>query len=414
VRVVRIYHAGRDSAHRARERALADLGVDITLVVPLAWPGVDGLHTESFEVVELPVRRSGDVNRHQYRDAASVRGLVDRLRPDVLDLHEEPFSAVTHQLLASLPSDLPVVAYTAQNIDKRWPPPFAQWESRALRRLSGLYPCSRQAASVERGKGFAGPISVLPLGVDSAVYAPGNQRLDDDVLTIGLVGRLVPEKGVLDAVRVLAAVRRHRPARLLLVGRGPEEARARALATELGVRDGLEILPWVDLALLAELYQQMHVVLVPSTPTRTWVEQFGRVVTEGRAAGAVVAAYASGSLPEVVGDAGLLVPTGDSNALADAVVALAADRARWQQLRTAGLDSVIGWDEVARGQLHLYERALSATGPANPPSRFAAVLEFGQPAEIAGGGRPFALPVLREDNAATRGLARVLDILARA
>ena len=55
MKVLRIYHGGRDTAHRERDRALVRAGVDLTLVVPAEWPGVNDLGNESFEILELPV-----------------------------------------------------------------------------------------------------------------------------------------------------------------------------------------------------------------------------------------------------------------------------------------------------------------------------------------------------------------------
>src|SRR5581483_6217834 len=157
MRVLRVYHAGRNPAHLGRERALQARGVELTLVVPGLWPAPDGQidpPAEPFQILERPVTRVGDVNRHRYTDRRALRQLVDEVEPDVLDIHEEPFSVAASQWIAVAPPAVPIVMYTAQNIDKRFPPPFAPYERRALRRVSGLYPCSRQAASVARGKGF--------------------------------------------------------------------------------------------------------------------------------------------------------------------------------------------------------------------------------------------------------------------
>ena len=99
------------------------------------------------------MRRPGDVNRHGYTDSHALARLVRDLAPDLLDVHEEPFSVAARQWLAAAPPDLPIVMYTAQNVDKRFPPPFAQYERAAHRRVAALYPCSGQAASVARGKG---------------------------------------------------------------------------------------------------------------------------------------------------------------------------------------------------------------------------------------------------------------------
>ncbi|NHC45898.1 glycosyltransferase family 4 protein [Motilibacter aurantiacus] len=424
VRVLRFYHSGRDSSHRLRERALARAGVDVTLVVPSEWD--DGgaqktLSAEPFRIRELPVDRPGDVNRHRFAvPDDALRALIAQERPDVLDVHEEPVSLVAAQILRAAPGHLPVSMYTAQNLDKRFPPPFARLERRAFARADALYPCSRQAAAVARGKGFAGQVRVLPLGFDDAALRPGSQSLDDGELVLTIVGRLVPEKGVVDAVDVLARVRRERPARLVVVGRGPEEDAARARAVELGVEGHVEVRPWADVTALAEVYRGAHVVLLPSRSTPRWVEQFGRVIVEGHAAGAVVVGYASGSIPEVIGDAGILVPEGDVVSLGEAVAALVSTPERWQALRAAGaaLAAERTWDAIAAGMVAMYEE-IHAAGHvprplpvATPAARAAAVEEFGPPATAGGIARPFALPVLRSSRAATDVLGRLIDVAA--
>ena len=414
MRVLRVYHAGRDASHRLRERALREAGVEVTLVVPDVWPEGGAqveLSAEPFRVIELAVRRPSDVNRHTY--ATNVAEVIRDVRPDLVDIHEEPFSLATRQWLRAA-GDLPCVAYAAQNVDKRFPPPFAQYERAALSQLAGISPCSAQAASVVRGKGFAGPIEVLPLGRDAGAYQPGEQSIADDPIVLGLVGRLVPEKGVLDALHVLVAVRRSREARLLVIGQGPEETPGRALAAELGVSEAVDWQPWRSGEQMAAAYRSMHAVLIPSRTTETWTEQFGRVIVEAQASGAVVAGYESGSIPEVLGAAGVSVPEGDISALSSAVTRLLADEVSYQRRRTEGLYQVEGmtWEQIGRRQRAFYERVL-ARPAAVPAGRSAARVEFGAPATLLGGvPRPFALPLLRRDNRATQTRGSLLDALS--
>ena len=420
MRVLRIYHGGRDRAHRGRERALSALGVDVTLAVPREWP--DGaaearLSPEPFRIVELPVRRPGDVNRHVCGDADALRQLIAEVDPDVLDIHEEPVSLAARRWLAAAPAGLPVVMYSAQNIDKRYPPPFSWFERQAFRSVAAFYPCSRQAASVLRGKGFGGPIEVLPLGYDETVFHAGRRSRDDDELVLALVGRLVPEKGLTDAVRVLAHVNTRRPARLVVSGRGPDETRARAVATSLGVLDRLELRPWQDAADLADLYRTADVVLVPSRPTRTWVEQFGRVIVEAQACGAVVAGYASGAISETASDAAVLVAVGEVDSLADAVVELVSDADELARLRGIGVVAASGrtWHSVAVRQAELYHAVhagklrLVSLPRSSRRRRDASHIEFGPTASAVAGDRPFALPFLRGGRVGTRGLAAIID-----
>jgi glycosyltransferase involved in cell wall biosynthesis len=379
--------------------------------------GEQHLSLERFPLVECKIKRPDDVNRHAYASIDDMRRILRDARPDILDLHEEPFSVAAHQWLAAAPPDLPVVMYTAQNLDKRFPPPFAQYERAAHRRVAALYPCSAQAASVARGKGFAGLIDVLPLGYDDAFFAPGTQSLDDGELMLALVGRLVPEKGVVDAIEILAKVNAVRPARLVVVGRGPEEARARARAVALGVADRLELVLWQEAAELAATYRCAHFVLVPSRPTETWVEQFGRVIVEAQASGAVVAGYASGAIPEVAGEPALLADVGAVAQLADRIVELAADPVAFARRREQGivLSHTRTWGQVAERQAELYRRVVAGDAPrvglpASPRRRRArARTEFGATATTIAGSRPFALPLLRRGGRAPSVLAGVLD-----
>jgi glycosyltransferase involved in cell wall biosynthesis len=420
LKVLRIYHSGRSSAHRERERQLAAAGVQVTLVVPEAWPdeGSDErLPPESFTTHELAVRRAGDVNRHAYVDAARLESMIAQVSPELLDVHEEPFSLVTHQVLRATSPDLPVVMYTAQNVDKRFPPPFAQYETAAYRRASAMYPCSVQAAAVARGKGFGGMIEVLPLGYDDSLFVPGTQSADDDELVLGFVGRLVPEKGLLDAVRLLERLNQVRPARLLVSGAGPDGERAQMLASKLGVGERLELLKWASEVELAAAYRTTHVLLVPSRPTATWVEQFGRVIVEGQASGAVVAGYDSGTIREVGGEAAVLAPVGVLDGLARAVIELVSDAMDFSRRREVGfaINATRTWRAVAARQAALYRRVIAGDTPgvalpASPRARRAlARAEFGPSAATTAGERPFAVPVLRKGGAIPHALGAALD-----
>ncbi|MGZ4392437.1 MAG: glycosyltransferase family 4 protein, partial [Gaiellaceae bacterium] len=400
-------------------------GVELILVVPRSWPDAGSeraLSAEPFELIELDVTRAGDVNRHAYPDSQALERLLREHEPDLVDIHEEPFSLAARQWLAATLPGVPVAMYTAQNVDKRLPPPFAGYERQAHRRVAALYPCSRQAAAVARGKGFDGLIEVVPLGFDPDLFFSGTQSLGDEVVTLALLGRLVPEKGVLDAVRVLAGLNADRPARLLLVGSGPEERPAIELAEALGVRDRVEMRAWGSAADVGETCRSAHVLLVPSTPTTTWTEQFGRVIVEAQASGAVVAGYATGSIPEVGGDAAVLVDPGDVAGLAAAVRALARDPADHAERRERGLrlSRTRTWASVAARHATLYERvadgALDRQELERSPRRrrAAARAEFGETAPTTAGRRPFALPLLRAGGPISAVLAPVIDAGAEA
>jgi len=130
-------------------------------------------------------------------------------------------------------------------------------------------------------------------------------------------------KRVGDAVRALAAVRRARPAVLVLVGDGPERGAVEELATLLGVRAAVAFAG--ERRSLGDLFAHADLFLLPSDQ-----ESFGLAALESLASGVPVVASDVGGVPEVVahGETGWLVPARDPAAMAGAVLGLLADPAR--------------------------------------------------------------------------------------
>jgi hypothetical protein len=190
------------------------------------------------------------------------------------------------------------------------------------------------------------------------------------------------------------------------------------LASSLGVGDRLELAAWQSGEDLASNYRAAHVVLFPSRPTETWVEQFGRVIVEAQASGAVVAGYASGAIPEVAGEAGMVVPTGDVERLAEVVARVIADPDEFAWRREAGHRQAATrtWHAVATRQAALYEIVYAGQNarlklPRSPRRRRAAArVEFGPTAWTIAGERPFAMPILRRGGAVAHGLGATIDV----
>ena len=372
LRVLRISHSAVVTAWRARERDLRRRGVDLTLVTAVRWDegGAPVAFTPSGDEFAVPVRTFGSHPNLFVFDPRPLWRLLGDDRWDLVDLHEEPFGLAVAEFLVlrwMRRRRMPYLVCSAQNLDKRYPPPFRWIERRSLAGAAGAYTCNVEAGRILRRKGLRGELELLPLGVDVARFRPADREPPTGRLRVGFVGRLVPLKGV----RVLlAAAALDTRLDVDVYGAGPDAAVLATQATELGVADRVTFHGHVDESVLPSVFPTFDVLAVPSIPVPGWLEQFGRVVVEGQASGVPSVASASGALPEVVRDAGLLVEPGDPVALCAALVRVLDEPGLWSRLRVAGLASVdrFSWAGVAELQELLYGRAvergrLSPHGP---------------------------------------------------
>lgn len=181
-------------------------------------------------------------------------------------------------------------------------------------------------------------VDVVPNFVDTKVYHPGKEPCHRETLApdgekiIMHISNFRAVKKVLDTVEILARVTKRVPARLILIGDGPERPRVQARAEELGVAEKVVFLGRHDS--VAELLSCADVFLLPSSK-----ESFGLVALEAMACGVPVVASDVGGIPEVVphGEAGFLCPVGDVDAMADAVTDILRDEELHARLATNGL-----------------------------------------------------------------------------
>jgi glycosyltransferase involved in cell wall biosynthesis len=175
------------------------------------------------------------------------------------------------------------------------------------------------------------------------------------------VGRLIPIKGHLVLLRALARAREHVPAATLHVaGRGALEPALREYVRELGLEDAVRFLGFVSPVQRA--IEDAAVVVVPSLG-----EGFGMVALEAMERARPVIASAVGGLPEIVvdGETGLVVPSGDAEALAEAIVALAGDPERAAHMGAAGRERALGEFTPERSVRRVEELYTGARGGAS-------------------------------------------------
>ncbi|MGD0198645.1 MAG: glycosyltransferase family 4 protein [Solirubrobacteraceae bacterium] len=140
-------------------------------------------------------------------------------------------------------------------------------------------------------------------------------------------GRLVWEKGHQDVMRAAALLERGfagppLSVRVVIVGRGPDEARLRSYAHDLGLQDRVEFRGMIPYEQMLGLYAQATCVVLASLPTWSWEEQFGMVLAEAMQAGRPIIASSSGAIPEVAGSSARYFSPGDWPGLARLIGAL--------------------------------------------------------------------------------------------
>jgi len=185
------------------------------------------------------------------------------------------------------------------------------------------------------------PIEVVPNFVNCDLYTPitdeaaravARSRLasPDEAILMHL-SNFRPVKRVVDVVKVFAQVARETPARLVLVGDGPERSAAEWLARDLRIHEKIHFMGKQER--VNELLPLADLLLMPSE-----LESFGLAALEAMACKVPSIATRVGGVPELIDDGvtGLLYPVGDVEAMAQGALGLLNDRARLEAMREAG------------------------------------------------------------------------------
>jgi phosphatidyl-myo-inositol alpha-mannosyltransferase len=322
-------------------RALTELGHDAEILAPLdrSSEHILGLGRS------IPIPTNGSVQRVALspRSVARTARALRRRGYDVVHVHEPMLPSVGLTALAA--ARAPVVGtFHMFRQALLWYSVFRPVVRAAARQLDSRIAVS-EAARDYAARALPGEYVVIPNGIDfEALAAVPNERRGGRIL---FVGRPEPRKGL--PVLLEAFHRLGSDAELVLVGpRGEFGARIHALG-----RIG-------DEELRREL-GRADVVCAPSLGS----ESFGVVLVEAMAAGATVVATRIRGYADLVGDAALLVPPGDADALDGALrEALADDRLR-RTLAARGREVAVrfAWPTVAREVIAVYGAVLGATPP---------------------------------------------------
>jgi len=348
-------------------------GVELRVLVPDRWrhygawrsaqPPAAGDFDCTIGKVAWPWAGPAQFYLHWY---PGLGRMMEEFRPDVIDLWEEPWGLVSAHACWLRGQVLPgarVVSETEQNIAKRLPFPFERMRSFTLEHADFAVGRSTEAVEVLRARGYAGRAEVVPNAVDAELFRPleaaereaARGELGMPGFVAGYVGRLIDSKGLTDLVDALPLCPNE--TRLLFVGDGPLRGTLERQAAALGMTPRVRFLPARPLTELPRVMGALDALVLPSRTTRSWKEQFGRVIIEAHACGVPVIGSGSGAIPEVVGQGGLIVPERDPAALAGAVRRLVSDSALGRALGAAGrrqVEEQYTWQRVAERMSLIY------------------------------------------------------------
>jgi glycosyltransferase involved in cell wall biosynthesis len=299
----------------------------------------------------LPTIGPSVPTRHVYRPLALLR-LLRHLEPRILHAELEPYSLGAWQLVAvSRLLGLPLILSTWANC---LTPKRAAIARPVLALCSAMVAGTPQIAATWRE--LAGELAVIPLGYEGSRFSPpADDRRPGRPARVGYLGRLVHGKGVDVLVRAAAIGGSWR----LLIDDGPGRERIEALAAGLGIEDRVRF-HRIEYEEVPDFLRTLDLLVLPSRTTPGWREQFGRVLVEAMATGTPVIGSSSGSIPWVIGDAGLVFREEHAGELAACIGRVLGDLDLWRELRARGLERAreFSWRSVGERTARVYDEVL--------------------------------------------------------
>ncbi|WP_406433652.1 glycosyltransferase family 4 protein [Streptomyces sp. NBC_00631] len=331
----------------------------------------------------VPVPYNGSVARLNFGflSAARVRRWLHDGAFDVVHIHEPTSPSLG--LLTCWAAQGPIVA-TFHTSNPRSRAMIAAYSilQAALEKISARIAVSEYARRtlVEH---LGGDAVVIPNGVDVDFFAKAEPRPEWQSgggragETIGFMGRIdEPRKGLPVLMKALPKILAARPqTRLLVAGRGDEEAAVESLPAEL--RSHVEFLGMISDEDKARFLRSLDLYIAPNTGG----ESFGIILVEALSAGAPVLASDLDAFTQVLdqGAAGELFANEDADALAEAAVRLLKDPERRAGLRDRGSVHVrrFDWSTVGADILSVYETVTAGAAAVAADERSGLRARFG-------------------------------------
>lgn len=231
---------------------------------------------------------------------------------------------------------------------------WLRWVTRAvLKRVDQVIALSSPLAALTKNLGVhEDRIRILPNGVDVEYFMPPEAERDSIIL---FVGSLVERKGVRDLVEATPRVLQALPDyRVVIIGEGPQRESLESRSVDLGLKGRIEFLGVKRPSEVRYWMQKSKLLALPSRE-----EGQGVVLLEAMACGTPCVASEVGGIPDVINESvGRLVPPGEPEKLANAVVATLQDPTIWQSYHEQARRYVVkrfSWQALAKELLLIYD-----------------------------------------------------------
>ena len=299
---------------------------------------------------------------------SNMKGFLRSLRPDIVELWEEPFSAVAAHTIFWTKRIVPkteIIFFSAQNVFKRYPFPFSTFEKYTYKNAAHAFLVNEEVSDIVRRKGFKKEFTVLPLGVDTDSFCKKdvsslkkNLALRDFV--IGFIGKIEKQKGIFDLIKAASGINER--IQLLIIGNGGLRGETEHFIRSLGLGQKTVFMDAVPHSQVPIYLNCMDALVFPSISLPNVREQFGRVIIEGMACEVPVVGSDSGEIPVTVGKGGLIFKEGDVADLRDKIEVLIRNRSLRALLAGKGRKRILdkfSWKVIAKKQHQVYTELMS-------------------------------------------------------
>src|SRR3989344_921482 len=349
-----------------------ELGKKIQLkaIVPKNWIQKDlSQKPKNFQLIEGTVLFQPHIFRYFFIPGKIFEVL--KFRPDIVYIEEEPQSISAFQaVLWAKFSGSKVVLKSCENMKRNLRFPFNIIEKFVLSQTNLLICLTKGVEEVFIEKGFGGKVSVVGLGVerfklDDKSRETVRKKHSISKFAIGYFGRMVSEKSIETIIEAAASLDfdyqivldMHEDSTASFVDK-PYKEKLMELARKRGIENRITFVS-PSYEEIGNYLSAIDVLVLPSKTTKGWKEQFGRVLIEAMNVGTPVIGSSSGSIPEIMGDAGLIFNEGNPIELSGKIKEIYKNKKIADGLRKKGFERALEFslDKIAGKTIAAFENA---------------------------------------------------------